>query len=390
MSKKWNIALLLGIIFVSMNLRAPITSVGPLVGIISENLNLSGGQSGLITTIPLISFAIVSPMAPKLANRFQTERTIFTALLVLIIGLLLRTIPTVPGLFSGTIIVGCAIAICNVLIPSLIKKEFSEKSGLVTGLFSVSMNLTGAISSGLSIPLVENFGLTWNKALGIWVILAIIALISWSPQLKRHDKPTENETQIVKVSLWHSPLAWSVTAFMGLQSFIFYVIVAWLPEMLVGQGLSRIQAGGMLSLLQFTILPTTFIVPIIAQKAKNQRLFVAGTALFFALGMLGLMSSQSSLIVILACMSIGIGGGAAFSLAMMFFNLRTRNAQEAAELSGMAQSMGYILAAVGPFLFGVMHDQTGNWQFSLVLLLLISIALLFTGLKAGKNEVIGQ
>ncbi|MGX6969998.1 CynX/NimT family MFS transporter [Vagococcus bubulae] len=387
MEKKINSVLLLGIIFVAMNLRSPITAVGPLIGIISDDLMLSGGQAGLITTIPLMSFAIISPIAPKLANKWTIEKTIFGALIVLILGMFLRAIPQLTFLFLGTTLLGAAIAICNVLIPGLVKKEFPYKSGLVTGIYSVSMNLTGAIASGISIPLVRKIGLDWNVALGLWSILALTAFVCWLPQLKRQDKEVQEMTPQENSSIWTSTLAWSVTLFMGIQSFIFYVLVAWLPEMLVDKGLSTTQAGGMLSLLQMTLLPITFIVPIIAEKRPNQKSFVWVSFLLFAFGILGLMGNNMK-IVTLSIMGIGVAGGIAFSLSMMFFNLRTTSAKQAAELSGMAQSVGYLLAATGPFLFGFLHDITKNWQSSLIILLVMTSILLIVGLNSAKKRVI--
>ncbi|MGY3704063.1 CynX/NimT family MFS transporter [Vagococcus martis] len=387
MEKKINSVLLLGIIVVAMNLRSPITSVGPLVGIISENLSLSGGQAGLITTIPLMAFAIISPIAPKLANKWTIERTIFGALMVLIVGMFLRAIPQLFFLFLGTTLLGAAIAICNVLIPGLVKKEFPDKSGLVTGIYSVSMNLTGAIASGISIPLVKKVGFDWNVALGLWSVLALIAFIFWLPQLKRHDKGVTEIKLEENSSIWASSLAWSVTLFMGIQSFIFYVLVAWMPEMLVDKGLSTAQAGGMLSLLQMTLLPVTFIVPIIAEKRPNQKSFVWVAFLLFASGIVGLMGNNMT-ITTFSIMEIGVAGGIAFSLSMMFFNLRTTSAKQAAELSGMAQSVGYLLAATGPFLFGFLHDVTNTWKTSLIILLAMTVVLLFVGLNSAKNRVI--
>ena len=387
MKQKINYLLLLGIILIATNLRAPITSVGPLVGIITEDLHLSGAQAGLITTVPLIAFAIISPLAPKLARKFGTEKTILGALLFLILGLGIRYIPTIPSLFLGTMILGCGIAVGNVLIPSIVKKEFHAQSGLVTGIYSVSMNLTGAIASGVSIPLVEQLGWTWNKALSLWLIFALIALFGWLPQIRKKQAKEEQIITHQDSSIWKSSLAWSVSLFMGIQSFIFYVLVAWLPEMLMSQGIPSSKSGGMLSLLQLTLLPTTFIIPIIAEKKENQKSLVLTSFILFALGISGLMFSHSAIIIV-AIVCIGIGGGIAFSLSMMFFNLRTSTAKEAADLSGMAQSIGYVLAAVGPFLFGLIHDQTGNWQSSLFLLVGMTIILLFVGLKAGSKEKI--
>lgn len=385
MKQKMNYLLLLGIIMIATNLRAPITSVGPLVGTITNSLNLTGAQAGLITTLPLIAFAIISPIAPKLARKFGTETTILGALILIILGLSIRYLPSISTLFLGTAILGCGIAVGNVLIPSIVKQEFQNQSGLVTGIYSVSMNLTGAIASGVSIPLIEKLGWTWNQAFSLWIILAALALLAWLPQLKNKKATPDVNVVDTNNSIWHSSLAWSVSLFMGIQSFIFYVLVAWLPEMLISQGIPSSKSGGMLSLLQLTLLPTTFIIPIIAEKRPNQKSLVVISFTLFTLGISGLMFSSLA-VISLSIIAIGIAGGIAFSLSMMFFNLRTSTPKEAADLSGMAQSIGYILAAVGPFLFGLLHDLTNNWQSSLFLLIGMTIILLFVGLNAGSSK----
>jgi CP family cyanate transporter-like MFS transporter len=385
MKQKMNYLLLLGIIMIATNLRAPITSVGPLVGTITNSLNLTGAQAGLITTLPLIAFAIISPIAPKLARKFGTETTILGALILIILGLSIRYLPSISTLFLGTAILGCGIAIGNVLIPSIVKQEFQNQSGLVTGIYSVSMNLTGAIASGVSIPLIEKLGWTWNQAFSLWIILAALALLACLPQLKNKKATPDVNVVDTNNSIWHSSLAWSVSLFMGIQSFIFYVLVAWLPEMLISQGIPSSKSGGMLSLLQLTLLPTTFIIPIIAEKRPNQKSLVVISFTLFTLGISGLMFSSLA-VISLSIIAIGIAGGIAFSLSMMFFSLRTSTPKEAADLSGMAQSIGYILAAVGPFLFGLLHDLTNNWQSSLFLLIGMTIILLFVGLNAGSSK----
>lgn len=385
MKQKMNYLLLLGIIMIATNLRAPITSVGPLVGTITNSLNLTGAQAGLITTLPLIAFAIISPIAPKLARKFGTETTILSALILIILGLSIRYLPSISTLFLGTAILGCGIAVGNVLIPSIVKQEFQNQSGLVTGIYSVSMNLTGAIASGVSIPLIEKLGWTWNQAFSLWIILAALALLAWLPQLKNKKATPDVNVVDTNNSIWHSSLAWLVSLFMGIQSFIFYVLVAWLPEMLISQGIPSSKSGGMLSLLQLTLLPTTFIIPIIAEKRPNQKSLVVISFELFTLGISGLMFSSLA-VISLSIIAIGIAGGIAFSLSMMFFNLRTSTPKEAADLSGMAQSIGYILAAVGPFLFGLLHDLTNNWQSSLFLLIGMTIILLFVGLNAGSSK----
>lgn len=387
MKQKLNSLLLVGIIFVAMNLRAPITSVGPLISLMTKELSLSSAQAGLVTTIPLIMFAIISPLAPKIAEKRNIESVIFVALFAVLLGLIVRSVPNIVLLFLGTAILGCGIAVCNVLIPSLVKKEFSSHIGLVTGIYSVSMNLTGAVASGLSIPFVQKFGLSWNVALGVWLIITIIAIITWLPQFKYRDKLTKKDEVEVSSSMWHSSLAWSVTLFMGIQSFIFYVLVAWMPEMLVDKGMSTTQAGSMLSLLQLILLPVTFIVPLVAEKKQTQKSYVMIAFILFLCGILGLMTSNQ-VVIIIGIMMIGIAGGTSFSLSMIFFSLRTTSSKQAAALSGMAQSIGYLFAATGPFLFGMLHDMTGNWQSSLIVLVVVTFVLLFVGLKAGSKEVV--
>ncbi|KQL52260.1 transporter [Heyndrickxia shackletonii] len=382
--------LIIGIIFIGANLRAPLTSVGPLVPSIRESLGISSTLAGALTTVPLLAFALVSPFAPKLARRFGMESVLFLSLILLTIGIILRPLSGVGTLFTGTIFLGLAIAIGNVLVPSIIKQNFSQSVGTMTGIYSVSMNLCGAIASGLSIPISSNSGFGWQGSLGYWGIISIVAILFWIPQIraKRKQDIRVSEKQ-QSVNIWKSGLAWQVTVFMGLQSLIFYTIVAWLPEILQQQGLSSSTAGWMLSLMQFAVLPFTFIVPIIAGRMKNQYLLVTITALLFIIGMIGILYGNLSLIP-LSVIFLGIGGGCAFSLAMMFFSLRTKNSYQAAELSGMAQSIGYLLAAVGPTLFGVLHDITHNWAIPLWMLVITSVLIFISGIGAGRNKYIEE
>ena len=181
--------LLLGVIFIAVNMRAPLTSVGPLVELIRDHLQLSNTMAGMITTLPLLSFALFSPFVPKLAKRFGMETVLFLAVIFLTIGIAMRALSgsTIIILYVGTAILGLGIAACNVLLPSLVKREFPERIGLMTGVYSISMNLFGAIASGVSIPIAVGFGFGWQGALGIWGVLSILGIVFWIPQLKRRS-----------------------------------------------------------------------------------------------------------------------------------------------------------------------------------------------------------
>jgi len=384
--------LIVGIVFIAANLRAPLTSVGPIVGLIKNDMNISNTLAGMITTLPLLAFALFSPIVPKLGQKFGVERIIFGSIVFLTVGIAIRSLSGVAALYIGTAILGLAISVGNVLLPGLIKREFPERIGLMTGVYSISMNLFGAIASGVSVPIALGVGFGWKGALVIWGIFSFISIIFWLPQMKHLNAKRDtvhNKTVNNHVNLWGSALAWQVTLFMGLQSMIFYVLVAWLPEILKQHGLNSSQSGLMLSVMQLALLPFTFIVPVIAGRMSSQRSLVIITAILLLIGMFGLLYGSLNLIV-LWISALGIGGGFAFSLAMMFFGLRTRNAQQAAELSGMAQSIGYLLAAIGPTLFGFIHDATNSWTIPLLILVGASILLFIFGLGASKAQYIGS
>lgn len=382
-----------GIIFIAANLRAPLTSVGPLVGLIRENVHISNTLAGLITTVPLIAFALLSPFVPKLGRRYGVERIMLISLILLVIGIAVRSLSGAVTLFVGTAVLGFAITICNVLLPSLIKREFPLQMGTMTGVYSVSMNLSGAIASGISVPLAVGAGLNWQGALGVWGILSVISIFFWAPQLKAPAKSAAVASSSAgndhHVNIWRSPLAWQVTLFMGLQSTIFYVLVAWLPEILKDQGISSSQSGWFLSIMIIASLPLSFIVPVIAGRMRNQRLLVVITTFLLLTGTLGLLYGSIHLVLFWTII-LGIGTGFAFGLSMMFFGLRTRSAHQAAELSGMAQSIGYLLAAMGPALIGYLHDATHSWSVPFLILAGASALLGIIGLGAARNRFVGS
>ncbi|GAB3053727.1 CynX/NimT family MFS transporter [Virgibacillus ainsalahensis] len=383
--------LILGILLFASNLRAPLTSVGSLVPVIRDSLGVSNAVVGIITTLPLLAFAFVSPFSPKVANRFGMEKTIFFSMIILLIGIIMRSITGVGTLFIGTALIGIAISFGNVLLPGYIKMSFPLKIGLMTGLYAVFMNIFGGLAAGFSVPLsnIGNFG--WQGALGAWAILVIIAIFFWFPQLANPQelpKPDVDNTR-KKTNMWTSFTAWQVTIFMGFQSLMFYTMLTWLPEILQLNGYSSSEAGWMLSLMQFSLIPLTFLMPVIADKMNNQKVLGAITGIIFMVGIAGLLSGHPGLIIISVIM-MGIGCGSGFSLSMMFFTLRTKDGYEAAELSGMAQSFGYLLAALGPVLFGGLHDVTGSWTAPLLMLLIISIVLLIAGWLGGRPVTINE
>lgn len=376
----------LGIVFVSFNLRAPITSVGPVIDLIQAQYALNGTVAGFITTLPLLAFGIVSPFVAKISHKFGYGLTMFYGLILIIIGLLVRSYLGVYGLFIGTIFIGVGIAIGNVLVPSVIKHKFKKNSGNIISVYVTSMCIFAAIGSGLSIPVANAFD--WNTALSIWIVLAIITLLIWLPQLKKSDKSDDLISQefIQSKSIWKSPLAWWVTLYMGTQSLLFYTIIAWMPSMLIFKGFDSHFAGMMLLLFQLIGLPATLLVPIIANKIKDQKLIATLVSFAYFIGMILFLFAGSSFVIIVSMIFLGVGMGGSISLAIGFITQRTPHAKAAAELSGMSQSAGYLLAAFGPIMIGFLHDIFASWRAAILVLIVAIILLGIFGLKAGEAK----
>src|SRR5215213_7088972 len=224
--------LVLGIVLLAANLRPALTGVAPLIGQIRADTGISNGVAGLLTTLPLLAFALLSPFAPRVARRFGMERALLASLLILAAGILLRW--AVAALFLGTAILGAAIAVGNVLLPGLVKREFPEHAGLMTSVYSASLGISAALAAGVSVPLAQLAGIGWRGALAVWALPALLASVAWLPQLGRSDRPADPSARNSPGvrDLWRSPLAWQVTLFMGLQSLSYYVTLTWLPEIL--------------------------------------------------------------------------------------------------------------------------------------------------------------
>lgn len=374
------------IVLTAANLRPTITGVGPLISAIIRGTGLSPGIAGILTTLPLIAFGVVSPLAPRWARHLGLERTLYVGLVVLLAGTLMRSLGPGQTLLAGMFLVGAGIAIANVLLPSLVKRDFPDKIGLMTGVYTTVMNIFAGLSSGISVPLARNLGLGWRGSLMVWSAVTLVALVVWLPHLRQHHVP--DRTRISRP--WRSPVAWQVTLFMGLQSFLFYVNVAWIPTLLHDRGLSLALAGWLVSLMQIVSLPSTFLMPIWAgRRRRQQHLVLAVSALFFV-GYLGLLTTRGEFWSIIWVIFIGFGAGASISLALAFFSLRTRTHHQAGQISGMAQSIGYLVAAVGPFTVGLLHSATGSWTAPLVMVIMVVLAMAVFGLGAGRDVYIDE
>ena len=381
--------LLLGVLLLASNLRLPITSIGPVIQNIGADWQLGSSALGLLTTLPLLAFALISPLAPPLAHRFGLNRTLAGCLVLIILGFTGRLLPSLPMLYIGTALIGAGIAIGNVLLPSLVKVHFPEKIALITSVYAFTMGLAAAAGSALVIPLMQVFAWTWAQALFAFVGLAIVSLLVWLPQLKQQDVQTAVTNQTAKPAdkaVWRYGLAWEVAAFLGMNSLIFYSIITWLPSILQAAGYSASAAGSIHGLLQlFSALPGFVIVPLMA-RFQDQVIPATLVGLCTLLGLLGLNLWPEAAQVWAAM--IGFGTGGTIILGLMFVVLRTHTAERAAALSGMAQSLGYLLAAVAPPLLGLLQQAQHHWHSVLWILSAAAIIVLINGLLSGRNRYI--
>lgn len=372
------------------NLRPALTSVAPLIGQIKTDTEISNGVAGLLTALPLLAFGVLSPIAPRLARWFGMERVLLASMLVLGTGILLRSAGSVTALFLGTVVLGAAIAAGNVLLPSLVKREFPERVGLMTGVYSTALSTSAAIAAGVSFPIAQQTGIGWRASLALWALLALVAALAWLPQTwgTRPANASAGRSQEVS-GLWRSALAWQVTLFMGLQSLGYYVVLTWLPEILREAGMSASGAGWMLALAQAVGIVSMFLAPVLADRRPSQYGVVVGAVTLAGAGTLGLLFASGT-VTALWVVLLGLGQGACFSLALTFFALRAPDSEHSAALSGMAQSVGYLLAAAGPFLFGVLRDTTHAWTVPLALLFAVAVCLLITGLGAARDAYVAE
>ena len=385
--------LLLGILLIAANLRPSITAVGPVLDDIRSSLQLSSAGASVLISIPLVAFALFSPVAPWISRRLGLEGSLGAALGLLAVAIVTRSLPWTPALWIGTALLGVAIAVMNVVLPSLVKRDYPDRVGQLTGIYAAVLSAVAAIAAGVAVPIA---GLThegWRWSLGIWAGLALVGLAVLAPRLRR-PRPLDARTIAADEppspyrSPWTSALGWQVTLFMGVQSTVYFTLITWLPSIEQSTGVSAAPAGFHQLLLNTAgIAGSLLTAAVIHRRADDQRLIAIAISVLIALGLAAELAVPS-LSSVWVCV-IGLGTGGTISLALSLFALRAGHHRQAAELSGMAQSIGYLMAAGGPIAIGVLHDATGSWNAALIVILVLVAAQLVVSVLASRNRQIG-
>ncbi|RYF46264.1 MAG: MFS transporter [Comamonadaceae bacterium] len=334
----------------------------------------------------------MAPIVPPIAAKLGMERTLGAALCMLAVAIVIRSMPSPITIWVGTAGLGIAIAFLNVIVPSLIKRDFPARVGSITGMYSSFQSAAAAIASGLAVPIAGDQPSGWRLALGIWAGLALIALAAFAPHLRSTTRPKHTVSAAFDShpeqykSPWRSALGWQVTIFMAIQSTFFFALVTWLPSIEEANGVTAALAGWHLFVFQMLAVVGNIATAALIHRFTNQQAIAAVATVAMAIGVLGAILSPSW-ILLWVCIA-GFGAGASIVLALSLFGLRTAHHGQAAALSGMAQGVGYLLAALGPIAIGWLHDSTKGWTSSLVALLVLLGFQLVAGLLAGRDRTI--
>lgn len=375
------LGVLLAVLLVAVNLRVAITSVGALIDLIRD-AGLSAGASAFLTTLPVLCFAVVGALGMGVARRVGAHRGLAIALVLLIVGLVVRVLDGPVVLLTGTFVACGGIALANVLLPAVVKEHFPSRVGLVTGAYSAVLSLGAAGGAAVSVPLAEATG-GWRGGLLAWSVLAVVALVVWLPFCRHRGRVKGGSA---RRSLLREPVAWAVTVVFAIQSVCAYVVMSWLPSIYVDAGFSHATAGLLLAVSILVGVPVFLVVPSMAARSRSQGTLIAVLSLLLAAGFLGLWLAPVAGAWAWAVL-LGVGGGV-FPVTLTLFALRTDSPEDTAALSAMAQCFGYGLAAAGPFLVGLLREVTGGWGLPLALLVAACLVQTQVGRVAGRPVVL--
>jgi MFS transporter, CP family, cyanate transporter len=377
--------LLAGVVLAAANMRPAVTSLASVLGEVRDGLAATSTWASVVTSVPTLCFGVVGIGAPLLARRRGLNSVVGTALAVLTAALLLRVAGGPWAVLAGTVLVCGAIAMCNVLIPVVVKESFPHRVGMATGLYTTAMAAGGSAGSAFTPWLASATG-SWRLALGTWTVLALAAFCVWVPATRRSAPDSGKAPETPRRSLARSPLAWVITSYFAMQSLVAYVIMGWLPEVFKAAGMDATSAGTLLGLLLVVGVPANIVLPPLVTRSRSQSWWALGFAVATFTGVLGLLQAPLAAPPLWALL-IGLGMSG-FPLALVLMSLRTSNAADTGQLSAMSQSIGYLIGSSGPFLFGVLHDRTHDWSASLTVLLVVVAVQAVAGAIAGRPRTV--
>jgi CP family cyanate transporter-like MFS transporter len=390
-------ALTAGLLLIALNLRIGVASVGPVLTSIREDLGLSATVASLLTTIPVVAFGAFAFLAPWLTRRLGMHQLLGLAMAALAVGIGLRRQPSPASLFAGTVIVGAAIAIANVVMPAVIKHDFPQRVGPWMSVYSTALFLSAAVADGLTVPLMPLVGGHWRPALALWTVPAVAACLLWLPQFFRapgRAAPSREAGGAPAApgqpsfrAILTDPVAIAVTAFMGVQSTGYYVTLTWLPTLLQDHGMNPHTAGWMLSYSAFPGIAAALVSPALARRVRPTWVPIVVSVLCYGAAYAGLAAAPVQAAYLWMTL-LGLGQGASISLSLSYIAWRSPDARHTAQVSTMAQGFGYLLASTGPIAIGAIHSASGSWTVPLAVLAALLVPQLVAGVLASRERLV--
>lgn len=384
--------LLAGLLLVALNLRAPLTSLPPVVGEVAADLHLDAAAAGLLTGIPVLCFALATPAVAGLLGRVSLHRAVLGAMALVLAGTVVRSLDGAPVAFAGTVLLGLGITAGNVAVPLVAQRDFPTRAATVTGLYTAAMNVGTVATTALTAPLADLVG--WRLALAVWGVLAVVAIVVWGLAVRRHDDRPRPTTAPVAVPdapgdgatssappprpVLRTGFTWMLGATFALQSATYYALTAWMPGILTElAGVPARSGGSAAALFQGWAILGGVAVPVALRRLSVRTVF-AGVAVCWLVLPLGLLLAPGGWMVWTS--AAGVAQAANFVVIFTLVARRFPDVTRARRASATVQSLGYCLAAVMPTLYGALHTATSTWRAPVVLALVMLTAMTVLGL----------
>lgn len=385
-SRAQRLLVLLGIVVLAFNLRPAAVSIGPVLSEITAELGMSATTAGVLTTLPVLAFAVFGALAPWLARGLGLHRLTLLALVAVVVGLGLRSrTDSVPAFLLLSLLALAGMATANVLLPSLVKLHFPERVGLLTSIYTTALAVGLTSASVLTVPVAEAAG-SWRWGLGVWALTALVAALPWLRLIRHDTAPQGPPHEITLGAVARTRLGWAMATFFGLQSLQAYAVFGWFAEVYRDAGFSAGTAGLLLGVVTAMSIPLSFLLPTLVARRSDQRPLMVALVVCYPLGYVGLIIAPVGGAWVWAAL---IGTAlSVFPVALTLIGLRARTAGGTAALSGFTQSVGYLIAAIGPFGMGALYDLTGGWTVPLTALTVLSAGQLAAGLLVARPAYI--
>jgi CP family cyanate transporter-like MFS transporter len=390
---KFGITGFLAIVFISIVLRPPVASIGPLLQEIQSSLGVSPELIGILAAAPVLCFGLGAFASPWLVSKVGVNHAMLYVMIFLGCASAMRMVFGYPGLLLGTIGAGLSIAIANVLLPTVVRVQFPKHIALITGAYTTLLAVSASLAASIAVPSSNWLG-GWSPALAIWILPTALAVLLWLPQIKSQETHVAQAAEAAaeeKAAVLRSPISWGIVGFFGIQSLGFYALLGWMPSALIAIGETPEAAGNYLGFASAIGIPTGLIISSVLGRFRSLAWWAAGTSISTLAGnvlfTIVLQTGETNLLIV-SCILIGLGMSATFPISLSLISTRASTQAQTTQLSAMSQGWGYLLAATGTFLVGFIANASGSWSLSFAIITIMTLIQTAIGFYVGKPGLI--